>query len=215
MFKRQLFLLLLLVVVSLLLPQTALAQESTKQQAQVEYLQPVEIELRASPGETVSQSIDVPVKVTRVDGSVYYETSPVTFEITNTRIEPTTQGEIPSSLLLRLPARTTITYLRCSGVLNQSSRAYTSFVDWHYDGSSLWHDANGNLNHSASSPWVTNGTYEYANYPYGPLSSTSTWNTGYFKNSSAGPSTDEASHSVHWVLERNGDCTATGFIDLY
>lgn len=216
MYKKQHFLLLLFaVVLPVLLTRTALAQEPTEQLTQIEYLEPIRIELRASPDVTVSKTINVPVKFTEVDGTVRYDYRQVAFELSNTRIEPDAQDEARSLSLPGSGVSSTITYLRCSGVLNESSRAYTSFVDWHYDGSNAWHDVNGNLNHSASSPWIKNGTYEYANYARGPSSSIYTWNTGYFRNPSAGPSADEASHQVSWFLEGNGDCVANGYIDLY
>jgi len=176
---------------------------------QVEYLEPIKLKLNAGIGETVSQVTEVSVKITEPDGTIHYGHEIVTFVLTNS-----VRGNVIESRP-SLASLFSMTYLRCSGNLNAGNRAYTSYLDWHYNGTSAWHDANGHTTHTASTPWFTNGTYERANYSYGPVSSIITFNIGYFRNPSAGSSTDDASHSVSWVAERTGECEATGTITLY
>jgi hypothetical protein len=171
----------------------------------------VKIGLRARPGETLSKSIDVPVKVITPEGKTLLVYEKVVFTITNSIHKP----ETPATKISDTPLALTTTYLTCSGNLSVSNRFYTSYVDWHYNGASVWHDENGHTTFAAVSPWEKNETYEYTNYPYGPLDSIMTWNTGYFKNPSAGSSSNDASHQVVWVLENDGTCDATGYISYY
>jgi hypothetical protein len=46
-----------------------------------QYIQPAKLELTAAPGETVSKSIDVPVRVTLPDGTEYVEYETVTLSL--------------------------------------------------------------------------------------------------------------------------------------
>lgn len=211
MFRYARFGLLALIMLSVV--SSVHAQEETSPQDQrereVEYLEPIELKLSASIGETASQVIDVPVKITESDGTIHYGYETITFVLSNY-----IRGDATKSRSFLVPSLS-MTYLRCSGNLNAGNRAYTSYLDWHYNGTSVWHDANGHTNHTASSPWFTNGTYQHTNYSYGPVSSIATFNIGYFKNPSAGPSIDDASHGVSWLAERGGECEATGTITLY
>jgi len=204
MFKYVRFVLLALIMLSIV--PGVFAQEQGRQ---VEYLEPIKLKLKASVGETVSQAIDVPVKITESDGTIHYGYETITFVLTNSIRGNNIASKSSFASLFSM------TYLRCSGNLNAGNRAYTSFIDWHYNGTSAWHDENGDTTHTASSPWIATTTSQHANYPYGPVSSILTWNIGYYRNPSAGPSADDASHKVTWIAEKTGECEATGTITLY
>lgn len=207
MFKH-LHVIVLLVVMSFISVSLVMAQERPVDlhDGQTEYLEKIELDLKVEPGETASKRIHVPVKVTESDGTIYYDYEVVTFILSNSLPDLTYRSRTAA---MPTASKTTV---QCSGVLNAGSRAYTSFVLWSYNGSSVWHEENGHLNHSASSPWQTNGVYNHINYPWGPASSIATYNIGYFINSSTG---QQAAHRVIWILENDGTCAATGNISLY
>jgi hypothetical protein len=210
MLKHFILLVVLMLLSGVAQEAAALNEKPIKEDVvEVEYLKPVAIDLKANPGQTVSRSISVPTQITLPDGTTRLSQETITFTLINSVQSTNADMQLGRNILA------TTTYLRCSGVLNASSRAYTSFVDWHYNGTYAWHDDNGHLNHSASSPWQTNGYNNHLDYAYGPLTSIPTYTVGYFKNPSAGSSVDDASHQVIWILEKTGECKSTGYIALY
>jgi len=174
-----------------------------------EYLEPVKIELTVAPGKSLSKQISVPVKAILSDGTEYIEYETVALSLTSV-IVGTGSTDLTGTIninsdLYDSPA--SLTYLYCQGSLNGSAGNYTSRVDWHYDGTTAWHDSNSVVTWTANSPW---SNYRYYAAAGAPGSNVTVGTAVAFKKGSVFP--DYKTHQITWTLQGSGNCSAIGNI---
>lgn len=174
-----------------------------------QYIEPVKLELTAAPGESLSKNINVPVKVTLSDGTEYIEYETVTLSLSNVVAGADLADFLGTTAVNFKPFNplTSLTYLYCQGSLNGSTGDYTSRVDWHYDGSTAWHDSNSVVTWNANSPW---SKYRYYAAAGAPGSNVTVSTAVSFKKGTIFPS--YKTHQITWTLQGSGSCSATGTI---
>ena len=176
-------------------------------EANRQYIQPATLELTAAPGETVSKSIDVPVRVTLPDGTEYVEYETVTLSLRNVVMEADLANFLSRTAKSSFNPLMSTTYVYCQGSLNGSAGDYTSRVNWHYDGSTAWHDSNSVITWNANSPWSNDRYFASAG---APGSNVTVATAVSFKKGTVFIS--YKTHQITWTLQGSGSCSATGAV---
>jgi hypothetical protein len=163
---------------------------------------PALFELTAARGQTVKQNVDMPVTYVLKNGTRQqgYETTTVT--LVNS-INPA------KSLVGPL---TVITWATCSANMNSSHGYYTGAVDWHYDGTSAWHDRNYPRTWVAVSPYVKDVYFGSPSSPTGPGASHYITTSASFKWVITQWTIVYEYHDLYFTVYGNGSCTAGGGI---